>query len=309
MSEAPRVYLLVGDPFSAEEALDRIRAETGADTLSEASFDSGLEPADVIGALQTPSLLGGTRLVMVRDVAGLKKDQIAAIEDYLAAPAGHSTLVLLSSGKTKLEAAVRAVGAVIALETPKGRKLATWVRERGRVHGLKLDDRACWALIDAVGTELRDLDNALEQLQTFDDESLVGAAQVKQMFPRLSDERIYAFTDGVGDRKLAVAMAALRRLFDQGDEPLVIFGALTGQVRRMLHARPHVDGGARGIEEALGLPGWRAERLHRQSRSYREDELVAAMQLLSETDVELKSGAGEAASRAALERAVVTIVG
>jgi DNA polymerase III delta subunit len=163
-------------------------------------------------------------------------------------------------------------------------------------------------LIDNVGVELRDLEGALVQLATgIGAGSKVGAADVKRAFPRLSDERIYAFTDAVGDRRLPVAMGTLRRLLDQGEEPLVLFGALVAHLRRMLRARAYAHQGSTAVGNALGLPGWRAERLTKQARSYREEELTAALSLLASTDVAVKGG--DMPVEAALERAVVTIVG
>jgi DNA polymerase III subunit delta len=303
-----QTYLLVGASFLAEEGIDKIRAEHQTDQLSELSFDASSPIAEIIGALQTSSLLGGKRMVVVREAEGLKKDQIDGLTAYLEAPSPDSVLVLVAEGRTKLDAAVRARGAIVALDTPKGRKLAAWVRQRAAEHKLKLDERGGWALLDAVGTELRDLDAALAQLSTgLGPGAKVGAAEVHSAFPRVADERVYAFTDAVGDRKLSVAMTTLRRLLDQGDEPLVLFGSLNAHVKRMLRARRYTDRGAKAVGDALGLPGWRAERLHRQARSYREEELVGALATLAETDVEMKGG--DLPPEAALERAVVRIVG
>ena len=301
------VYLLVGAEFLSEEALDRLRDESGADPLAEAEFDPSASGAEMLTALGSSSLLGGTRMVVVRDADGLKKEQVEALTSYLAAPAPDVILVLLASGRTKLDAAVKPVGDVIAMDAPKGRRLVGWLRQRATGHGLKLDDRGGWALIDAVGTELRDLDAALQQLALgLGRGAIVAAQQVRQAFPRAADERIYAFTDAIGDRRLPMAMATLRRLLDQGDEPLVIFGSLVAHVRRLLRARPYADQSASAVGNALGLPSWRAERLQRQARSYREDELVDALQVLATTDVEMKGG--DIPPAAALETAVVEIV-
>jgi DNA polymerase-3 subunit delta len=258
--------------------------------------------------LQTSSLLGGKRLVIIREAEGLKKEHAEALTAYLESPSPDSVLVLVAEGRTKLDAEVRQHGAVVGLDIPKGRKLASWVRQRATEHKLKVDDRGAWTLIDSVGTELRDLDGALSQLVTsLGTGAKVGTAEVKRAFPRLADERIYAFTDAVGDRKLAVAMTTLRRLLDQGDEPLVVFGSLNAHVKRMLRARRYAERGPKAVGEAMGLPGWRAERLQRQARSYREEELINAMATLAETDVEMKGG--DLPPEAALERAVIRIVG
>ncbi|MDQ3982453.1 MAG: DNA polymerase III subunit delta, partial [Actinomycetota bacterium] len=256
---------------------------------------------------ETPSLLGGRRLVVVRDVHDLAKDAVEALLRYLEAPSPSAVLVLVSAGRTKLDAAVKGAGSVVALEAPKGRRLVGWIRERGRKRNVRVDDRAGWALVDSVGTELRDLDAALVQLSTaLGQGATVGAAEVRNAFPRLADERVFAFQDAVGERRLPVAMTALRRLLEQGDEPLMIFGALSSQVRRMLRARRFADVSAKAVGDAMGLPSWRAERLQRQCRAYREEELADALRVLAATDVEMKGG--DLPPEAALERAVVQIV-
>lgn len=301
-------YLLQGDEFLVEEALERVRAEAGTDPLAEVSVDAGVDPAELLTILGTASLLGGRRLVVVREAHALKKAQAAALTSYLESPSPFTVLALVATGRTPLDAVIKRTGEVIGLEAPRGRRLVGWIRARGRERGLKLDDRAAWGLMDAVGTTLRGLDSALAQLSSAHGPGArVGAEEVKRAFPRLADQRIYAFTDGVGDRRLEVAMANLRRLLEQGEEPLVLFGALAGHVRRMLRAQEVADGGARAVGEAVGLPGWRAERLIKQVRAYRRDELVAAMAILADTDVELKGG--DLPPGGALERAVVQIVG
>jgi DNA polymerase III subunit delta len=301
------VYLLLGESFLSEEALDRIRTEAGTDHLSEDTFSADVEVATLMSALDTPTLLGGRRLVIVYGAQDLRKEHLEALERYIGSPSPHAVLVLVASGRNKLEAMVKGTGTVVSLETPKGRKLVTWIRQRAGEHGLKIDDRAAWALIDTVGSGLRDLDGAFSQLVTAHGTGAkLTAASVREQFSRVADERIFAFTDAVGDRRLAPAMTALRRLLDQGEEPLMVFGALTGQVRRMLRARRYADQGAKAVGDALGLPGWRAERLQKQARSFREEELVEAMSVLAATDVEMKGG--DLPPEIALETAVAKIV-
>jgi DNA polymerase-3 subunit delta len=306
VSEA--VYLLLGDEFLVDEALDQIRAETGAEALSEVEMPSGVSPAEIVEALRTGSLLGGRRLVVVPRAQELKKEHVAALETYLESPSPESVLVLVASGRTALTEVVKRRGAVVALTPPRGRGLLRWLRERARARELRLDERGGWALIEAVGNELRDLDAALEQLATaLGAGAVVTAAEVQHAFSRLTDERIYALTDAVGDRKLGDAMSALRRLLVQGEEPLVIMGALAAHVRRMIVARHNAEGGAHGVGAALGLPEWRAGRLLRQARAYREEEMMASLQVLARTDLDIK--AGELLPELALERAVIAMVG
>jgi DNA polymerase-3 subunit delta len=301
------VFLVAGEQFLVEEALDRIRAENETDPLSEVDLDASLDMTELTGALDTPSLLGGTRLVIVRDAGSLLKDQVQVVNRYIESPSPFAVLVLVADGRTKFDALVKKHGSVISLDAPKGRRLAGWLRERARERKIVLDDRAAWALIDSVGTELRDLDGALEQLFTSRGPgSKFGAQDVREAFPRLADERVFVLTDAVGDRKLPVAMSTLRRLLVQGDPPVVLFGAITAHVRRMLRARRYADQGSAAVAGALGLPEWRAKIITRQARAYREDELIAAFRTLAQADLDMKEG--DLPGDVALERAVYEIV-
>lgn len=307
MTSAPSIYLLSGEPYLADEALQRIRVEQKIDPYGETAVDPTASTAQLLEAVGTGSLLGGRRLVVVYDAQDLKKEQADALAAYVESPSPDTILVLVASGKTKVDAAVKKHGHVLTLEVPKGRKLATWLKQRARERKLKLDDRGAWALIDSVGNELRGLDGALGQLVSAHGEGAsIGAKEVRRSFPRMADERTFAFTDAVGERKLPVAMSSLRRLLEQGDEPLAVFGVLVGHLRRLLRARRYASDGPVAVGAALGMPEWRARNMTKQALSYREEELVRAMAVMAEADVEMK---GEFPSpEAALERAVIRIV-
>ena len=307
MSDRPSIFLVTGDPYLADEALQRIRVENDVDPYAETVIDASAPTAQLLEAVGTGSLLGGLRLVVINDAQDLKKEQADALARYVESPSPDTILVLVASGKTKVDAAVKKHGQVLSLEVPKGRKLVTWLRQRAVERKLKLDDRGAWALVDSVGNELRALDGALGQLVSAHGEgAAVGVKEVRRSFSRMADERTFAFTDAVGERKLPMAMSSLRRLLEQGDEPLAIFGVLVGHLRRLLRARRFASDGPRAVGEALGMPEWRARNMTKQALSYREEELVRALGVMAEADVEMK---GEFPSaEAALERAVIRIV-
>lgn len=301
------VYLLSGDGFLVDEALAKLRTEVGADPLSEITFDATDDATDILTALRTPSLLGGARVVVVTNAQEIRKADAGPLVSYVESPDPSSILVLTAAGRTALDAAAKKAGGLVQLDAPKGRRLVSWLRGQAKKRGLKIDDKVAWTLTDAVGTELRSLDAALEQLSTqLGSSARIQPAQVRNAFPRLADGRMYTFTDAIGDRNLPVAMTSLRRLLEQEEPPLVLFGAFASQMRRMLRAKSVSDGGVDAVATAVGFPRWRAERLHRQTRTYKEEELLDAMAVLADTDVEMKGG--DLTPEAALERAVILVV-
>ncbi len=301
------VYLLSGQEFLVAEALERVRSEVDHDPLSEITLAPRSPAHEILGALETPSLLGGRRLVIIEDAQDMLKEQSEALAKYLESPSPYSVLVLVATGRTKLDTQAKKIGALVSLDAPKGRRLVSWIKDRAKSRKLRIDDAAAWALIDAVGGELRDVEAALDQLGTrLGASGTIGLKEVAAAFTRKADEKIYTLTDAAGERKLPVAMDALQRLYGQGEDPLPLLGALTNHFRRLLRARRHADRGAAAVGDVLGMPGWRAERMTKQARSYSEDELVDAIGVLAAADVEMKGG--DLPPQAALERALVQIV-
>ena len=186
------------------------------------------------------------------------------------------------------------------------------MRERARARSLRIDDRAVQALIDGTGSDLRELDSALEQLSTRHETGvIISAEEIRKTFGRHADERIWALTDAVSERKPMESLIALRRLLEQGDDPVFVLGALAAQMRKLLVAKRHAEGGPQAVGSALGLRGYPAQKLHKQAGVYREEELTSALQILAATDLDLKTGElpGVEGAEMALERAVVKLLG
>src|SRR5918999_481001 len=96
------VYLLVGESFLVDEALAKIRTEAGSDPLSEVRLDSDSDVPEILNALETPTLLGGPRLVIVDGAEGLRKEAVEEIERFVDSPSSESVLVLIATRKTAL---------------------------------------------------------------------------------------------------------------------------------------------------------------------------------------------------------------
>ena len=117
------VYLLVGELFLADEALDKIRAEAGTDPLSEVILEPTATSSEVLEALGTPTLLGGKRLVIVNDAHELKKDARTEFESYIEDPSPSAVLVLIASGRTPLDQSGREERRRRLARAPQGKEV------------------------------------------------------------------------------------------------------------------------------------------------------------------------------------------
>ena len=177
---AAPVTVIVGDEeLLVERAVLAVAAaarDTGASDRGDAADAAGtaaslagvhdvraadLRPGDLPG-LTAPSLFGGGCLVIVRSVQDATKEVAAELAREAAVPAPGVTLVLTHSGAARNKSLLADLAGQGArrIDCPAvkrfGERLDFLRAEFGRA-GRKADDGGLRALLDAVGTDLREL--------------------------------------------------------------------------------------------------------------------------------------------------------
>ncbi|MDX3283984.1 hypothetical protein PV435_48225, partial [Streptomyces scabiei] len=177
------VTLAVGQE---ELLLDRaVQVVVAAARASDADTDvrdlssDQLQPG-TLAELTSPSLFAERKVVVVRNAQDLSADTVKDVKAYLGAPAEEITLVLLhaggAKGKALLDAARKAGAREVACPkmTKPGDRLA-FVRGEFRTLGRSATPEACQALVDAIGSDLRELAAAASQLVA----DVEGVAQLR----------------------------------------------------------------------------------------------------------------------------------
>ena len=172
--EIAPVTLIVGEEeFLVDRAVrDLIAAARDAASGGDVHDTQGAElgPGE-LASLTSPSLFGGSLVVVIRAAQNASKDVAAELARYVRNPAPDVVLVLTHAGGAKgkeLLAATRGSGARV-IECPKVTRFAErldFIRSEFRRAGARADDGAARALLDAVGSDLRELAAACDQLAT-----------------------------------------------------------------------------------------------------------------------------------------------
>jgi len=263
------------------------------------------------GPLTSPSLFGGGCVLVVRSAQNVGKDVAAELSGYAARPAEDVVLILTHAGGAKgkdLLASVRAAGAQV-IECPKMTRFAdrlTFVRTEFRRAGQRADDGAARALLDAVGSDLRELAAAADQLAA-DTEGPVDETVVARYYRGRAEATGFTVADRAVEGHLAASLEQLRWALDTGVSPVLICSALAQGVRLL----GRVGSAPRGASSAalaaeVGAPPWKIDRVRQQLRGWHPRGIARALHAVAEADAQVK---GEAVSAAyALERAVRRIV-
>ncbi|MBU4193598.1 MAG: DNA polymerase III subunit delta [Actinobacteria bacterium] len=288
------VYYMYGDEdLLMEESLKRLRNLFSG----EADADFNLEVLDaaeagaelIIDSAQTLPMMAARRLVIVRDVDKLSKKEQDILVSYLESPNPETTLVLISRfpqpGMTKdaskikrvesspLFKKVKADGEVLKFSMGRqGRqqKIGEWVDDEFKKRGKRTLKPARDLLLEMVGRELRDLEDAVERICLFAaDDDVISVEVVRRVVIPSGEQGIFELIDAVADRRRDISLYMLNRLIRQGESPQRIFGLLLRQFRlvaRIKALAPERDSGA--IASDLGIPPFVVGKCIKQSRRF-----------------------------------------
>ncbi|MDX2649144.1 DNA polymerase III subunit delta [Streptomyces sp. NPDC001902] len=280
-----------------------------ADTDVRDLTPDALQPG-TLAELTSPSLFAERKVVVVRNAHDLSADTIKDVKAYLDAPAEEITLVLLHAGGAKgkglLDAARKAGAREVAC--PKMTKPAdrlAFVRQEFRALGRSATPEACQALVDAIGSDLRELASACAQLAA-DVEGAIDAAVVARYYTGRAEATGFEVADLAVTGRAAEALERLRWAIAVGQPLPGITFALASGVRAIgkLASAPR---GARPADLAreLGMPPWKIDRVRQQMRGWSGDGVSAALRAVAEADAAVKGGGADPAY--ALEKAVVAV--
>ena len=271
---------------------------------------SELAPGE-LDSLTSPSLFGGGCVLAVRSAQNAGKEVAAELARYARNPAPDVVLVLAHAGGAKgkeLVAAAKAAGARM-IECPKVTRFAErldFIRTEFRRAGRRADDSAARALLDAVGSDLRELAAACGQLAA-DTDGPIDEAVVARYYRGRAEATGFTVADRAVEGHLVQALEQLRWALATGVSPVLICSALAQGIRLL----GRVGAASRGASSAalaaeVGAPPWKIDRVRQQLRGWHPNGVARALHAVAEADAQVK---GEAASAAyALERAVRRIV-
>jgi DNA polymerase-3 subunit delta len=294
----------------ADRAISKILATNPAATITTLIADE-IEVGTITDSLAT-SLFGDARIVVIKEIQDLVADCSDEIIEYLSDPDESLNLVLWHKGGVKGKALVDKVkkaGAevILAEAIKKDSEKAEFVRGEFKNLGRKISTEAVQALIDSLGSDLRELGGACSQLASdVQDGKLIDEDDVAAYQRGRIETTGYDVADAVLDGKTALALISLRNAINTGTDPVLIVSAIAASIRTMAK----VSGASRGLKSydlasQLGLPPWQIDKARRQLSGWSENALARSVITLAQADADIKGAAADPAY--ALERAIITI--
>jgi DNA polymerase-3 subunit delta len=270
----------------------------------------GLEAGRVTG-LASPSLFGGATVIVVRDV-GEAADAVAdELKGLLGTGLDDVVLVLVHPGGVKgksLLDAVRTAGAVVVdckavkWESDK----VSFVQGEFRAAGRRVAPDAAVALVEALGSDLRELAGACGQLVA-DTAGTVDRAVVERYHAGRVEVTGFKVADAAVEGRYEEALRLLRHALATGADPVPVNAAFAAGLRTLAK----VGGASRSarpddVARDLGLAPFQVKKARGQLSGWTPDGVAEAIVAVAHADEQIKGGGTDPVY--ALERAVVAIV-
>lgn len=301
--EVASVYCLYGEEtYRLEQTLNQLLDALLSKSERDLNLDQ-IQPGEarttssILGSARTMPFLASRRVVLVRGIEDLSRDQQEELLVYLNDPSPTTCLVLAGKRldlRTRLAAALQKKGILLRFERQEANSLKESLLAAAKEQGARLQPDAVDLLIALVGDDVRQLIYNVEKLATFVGErEEISAKDVEALVGETRVRSIFQLTDAVSGRDLDAALRCLTSLLASGEEPLAIIGMLARQIRLLIQAKALQGQSATTgrMTHAFGnLPPRVVAALAKQSAARSWRQLSGAIRSLSGADLAIKTG-------------------
>ena len=311
--EIAPVYVL----FGAETHLRDIAAKTIADfsftegefrDFNEASFSLNSEGnlQQALAAAEQLPMMASRRVIRVTEVrvsATGFRDTITeahepALSAYLSNPSPHSVIIFVAdelNGVRKMGKFLREKTRAVEFTSLDDRKLAELARAKISEAGAKIDEPTLRTLLAQIGPDVRRLTNEVNKLAAA---ALPGQSITNELIaalvPNSREISNFDLTDHLVAGRRTQAIGVLRKILDDGAEPLALLGLISYNYRRLLMAKDMMSRGIdRGeVAKLVKLRYGDQEPFLAAARRTDKDVLSRAIQRLADADLAIKTSKG-----------------
>jgi DNA polymerase-3 subunit delta len=279
------------------EVLRSARDAAGTVDVPVDRLRAGEVSTSELAELLSPSLFADERVVVLESAAEAGKDAVALIADAAADLPPGTMLVVVHSGGGRAKALadqIKRLGAEVhpCARITKPTERAEFVRREFRELKIKVSDDTVTAVLDALGSDLRELAAACSQLVA-DTGGQVDPAAVRRYHSGKAEVKGYDIADKAVNGDVAGAAEALRWAMMSGEPQVVLADALAEAVHAIARIGP-LSGDPYQLAGELGMPPWRVQKAQKQSRRWSRESVAEAMRLVATLNGDVKGVAANA---------------
>ena len=310
--------------------------DLAARTITERSFEDGdfrdfndtefsLADTDslqnALAAAEQLPMMARRRVVRITDVRvpatstrdTLKEEHDAALLRYLKRPSESTVLIFVAdelNGNRRISKILKENSVAVEFAPLLDEDLERWARDRVRDAGSDIDERSLQLLVALVGPDVRRLTNEVQKLSAAAlPDRKISSELIESLVISSRETSNFDLTDHLVAGRKARALESLKKILDDGAEPVMLIGLIASNYRRMLAAKSLMNAGADrpAVASAARTPPHSLESFLSAARRADEHKLARALERISAADLSIKTsvaGGGPLGSRMQVEMLV-----
>lgn len=326
--ELAPVYLLFGaETFLRDRAAKAIADFVFVDASlrdfneNEFSLNQSDNLQHALASAEQMPMIASRRVIKITDVKigataakdNLKEDYEEILTAYLKRPAETSVVIFVADelDKRRRMAKLLIENAVAVEFAPlEENDLRRWIRDKAKEQDADIDDKAVNHLIGLIGSDARKITGEIEKLAVAAlPDKLIIYESVEALVPNSREMSNFDLTDHLIAKNKTRALHTLKKILDDGAEPLMLLGLIANNFHRLFLAKEMMNQGVERKEVAriMRLPYGKQEDFLATARRTDAPQFSRIMRRIAEADIAIKTskgGGGNAGSRLQIEMLV-----
>jgi DNA polymerase III subunit delta len=254
--------------------------------------------AEILGRAETMPMMAPRQVLIVEEAESVEKlgekardEVLDMLAKYFESPAPFTVLLLEAAaldGRQRFFKLLSEKGLIVELSIGP-ESAAALASQMAKELGAEIDRDAAAMLAEILNGAPARMRVEIEKLATYVKDRIT-VADVEALVVAARKNTVWQLTEMLASRKRAAALALLDNLLREGEQPVMIIGALAWMYRKLIEARDlpaHFSGFQ--ASRPLGMRPEAAETAVRQAHRIPKKDLLAGLAALADADSRLKS--------------------
>ena len=303
--EIAPIYLLFGaETFLRDQAARAITEKVMKDAALREFNDISMSLAtasvqQAIAAAEQMPMISTRRVIRISELNKLTDEaDEESLMRYVARPVETSVVILLAEDLDKRKRLTKfLLENCFSVEFAElgDDELVRWAKTCLRDQRATADDRTLGHLVGLIGSDVRALTNEITKLATAVlPETNITFEMVDELVPNSRELSNFELTDYLLSKNRRRAMQILRKILNDGAEPLMLLGLIASNFHRLAWAKETMARGADREEvfRSIKLPFNKREEFLTTARRASAQDLASALTRIAATDLAIKTSVG-----------------
>ncbi|MBE7082956.1 MAG: DNA polymerase III subunit delta [Clostridiales bacterium] len=288
---ASGIYLLKGDSYLCKQTQEIIKdklqvGEFGISFFDEENFDA----INILNACNQFSFFDEKRLVVVK---ALSKELNSKDKDMFLAYAknqnANCVLLLVDDFDSKCFDFLKKAEVVDCKANENF--LLNHIKSSFEKFGKVADIEVCKYLCSCCLSNLTKINVEVKKICDYlGSGNIVDKQTIDLLVAKDTETKVFDLTDALGNKNKDKAITYVYQMLESGEPVIKILGLINGQFRRLMFAKIN-KGSNQDLAKTLGCKEYAITKAKEQANKFGAKQLKAIVNLLMETDYNIKSGA------------------